>query len=208
MNKQVQLSTITTWIESNTGSILENLKESIAVYNFLQTRFQQKEDVTKDLLFQFVFRSFYRLDNAGLGAQFKTRYFELMEEFRKIHQMITFTTNHPVQWGLAQYLKERSHYLDLPNFYQKKRDYFLDGLRGSRFDFTPCQGSYFQAISYQRISHGSELDVARQFAREAGVAAIPISAFYASRLEQRALRFCFAKTEQVLEQSAAALSRI
>lgn len=82
MNKQVQLSTITTWIESNTGSILENLKESIAVYNFLQTRFQQKEDITKDLLFQFVFRSFYRLDNAGLGVAFKTRYFELMEEFR------------------------------------------------------------------------------------------------------------------------------
>lgn len=82
MNKQVQLSTIATWIESNTGSILENLKESISVYNFLQTRFQQKEDVTKDLLFQFVFRSFYRLDNAGLGDPFKTRYFELMEEFR------------------------------------------------------------------------------------------------------------------------------
>lgn len=82
MNKQEQLSTITTWIESNTGSILENLNESIAVYNFLQTRFQQKEDVSKDLLFQFVFRSFYRLDNAGLGAQFKTRYFELMEELR------------------------------------------------------------------------------------------------------------------------------
>jgi hypothetical protein len=82
MNKKVQLSTITTWIESNTGSILENLKESIAVYNFLQARFQQKEDVTKDLLFQFVFRSFYSLDNAGLGAPFKTRYFELMEECR------------------------------------------------------------------------------------------------------------------------------
>jgi len=82
MNKQVQLPTITTWIESNAGTILTGLDESIAVYNFLQTRFQQKENVTKDLLFQFVFRSFYRLDNAGLGGPFKTRYFELMEENR------------------------------------------------------------------------------------------------------------------------------
>lgn len=82
MNKHAQLSTITTWIESNAHTILKGLDESIAVYNFLQTRFQQKEDVTKDLLFQFVFRSFYRLDNAGLGDPFKTRYFELMQEFR------------------------------------------------------------------------------------------------------------------------------
>lgn len=82
MNKQAQLSTITTWIESNAGTILTGLDESIAVYNFLQARFQQKEDVTKDLLFQFVFRSFYRLDNAGLGPKFKTKYFELMEKFR------------------------------------------------------------------------------------------------------------------------------
>lgn len=82
MNKQVQLSTIITWIEFNAGTILTGLDESIAVYNFLQARFQQKEDITKDLLFQFVFRSFFRLDNAGLGAPFKTRYFELMEECR------------------------------------------------------------------------------------------------------------------------------
>ena len=82
MNKQAQLSTITTWVESNTGAILGNLKESIAVYNFLQARFQLKGDITQDLLFQFVFRSFYRLDNAGLGVPFKTKYFELMEKFR------------------------------------------------------------------------------------------------------------------------------
>ena len=132
----------------------------------------------------------------------------LMQEFRKIYQMTTFTVNHPVQWGLSQYLKKRDHYLELPKFYQKKRDFFLDRIKASRFDFVPAKGSYFQCLTYKRICNDPEMEAAKRFARDAKVASIPVSAFYSDGTDNGILRFCFAKTEDVLEQAAEALCKI
>jgi methionine aminotransferase len=137
-----------------------------------------------------------------LGPQY------LMNEFRKIHQMITFTTNHPMQWGLSQFLKNREHYLGLPAFYQQKRDHFLAGLKGSRFQVVPCQGSYFQCLSYAAISDEPEMEFAKRLAREAKVAAIPLSAFYKDGTDNKMLRFCFAKSNEILETATAALKRV
>jgi methionine aminotransferase len=122
--------------------------------------------------------------------------------------MIQFTVNHPAQWALAQFMKESEHYLNLSKFYQKKRDFFLSKLRSSRFDFTPAQGSYFQCLGYKRITQESEMLAARRFARDAKVASIPVSSFYHDGTDNRVLRFCFAKTEDILEQAAEALSSI
>jgi methionine aminotransferase len=132
----------------------------------------------------------------------------LMQEFRSVYQMIQFTVNHPAQWALAQFMKESEHYLNLSKFYQKKRDFFLSKLRSSRFDFTPAQGSYFQCLGYKRITQESEMLAARRFARDAKVASIPVSSFYHDGTDNRVLRFCFAKTEDILEQAAEALSSI
>ncbi len=129
----------------------------------------------------------------------------LMQEFRKVHQFNVFTVNTPMQLGLAHYLANPAPYLDLPAFYQQKRDFFRDGLKNSRFKLLPAQGTYFQCVDYSAISDQSELDFARWLTSEIGVAAIPLSGFYQQANESGIVRFCFAKQEQTLH---AALQRL
>ncbi|MFZ6813247.1 pyridoxal phosphate-dependent aminotransferase [Undibacterium sp. Rencai35W] len=129
----------------------------------------------------------------------------LMREFRKVHQFNVFTVNTPMQVGLAHFLANPSPYVELPAFYQQKRDLFRDGLMNSRFKLLPAQGTYFQCVDYSAISEQSELHFARWLTSEVGVAAIPVSAFYQHGKESRIVRFCFAKQENTLH---AALKRL
>ncbi len=124
---------------------------------------------------------------------------ELTEEFRKVHQYNVFSVNTPVQYALAAYLEEPAHYLDLGPFYQEKRDYFLEILKETPFELIPCKGSYFQMASYAGISDQKDVDFTRWMIEEIGVATIPVSAFYASRRDDHVIRFCFAKTKDVLD---------
>jgi methionine aminotransferase len=129
----------------------------------------------------------------------------LMAEFRKVHQFNVFTVNTPVQHGLADYMADPAPYLQLPAFYQAKRDFFRAGLAGSRFRLLPSDGTYFQCVDYSAISDLSEADFAMWLTREIGVAAIPVSAFYTQPRESGVVRFCFAKKEETL---ALALERL
>lgn len=129
----------------------------------------------------------------------------LMAEFRKVHQFNVFTVNTPVQHGLAEYMADPRPYLELPAFYQAKRDYFRAGLAGTRFKLLPSDGTYFQCVDYSAISDMSEADFAMWLTREIGVAAIPVSAFYSQPRESGVVRFCFAKREETL---ALALERL
>jgi methionine aminotransferase len=123
-------------------------------------------------------------------------------EFRKIHQYLTFSTVTPIQHALADYLDNRDHYLGLPAFYQAKRDLFCELLRGSRFTYTPSAGTYFQLVSYEKITRESDQDFARRLTTQIGVAAIPVSVFYSKQTDHGLLRFCFAKTETTLRAAA------
>jgi methionine transaminase len=123
----------------------------------------------------------------------------LMAEFRKVHQFNVFTVNTPVQHGLAAYMNDAQPYLDLPAFYQRKRDLFRAGLAQTRFRLLPSEGSYFQCVDYSAISDATEVDFCRWLTTEVGVAAIPLSAFYEQPFEQRLARFCFAKKDETLE---------
>jgi len=133
----------------------------------------------------------------------------LMKEFRKVHQFNVFTVNTPMQYGLARYLKNKEHYLSLPSFYQSKRDYFRDGLQKTQFHLLPAPATYFQCANYTALdipqSTFSEADFCSWLTTKIGVAAIPISAFYATPVESGIIRFCFAKKEQTL---AEALTRL
>ncbi|NOV27228.1 pyridoxal phosphate-dependent aminotransferase [Cupriavidus necator] len=129
----------------------------------------------------------------------------LMAEFRKVHQFNVFTVNMPVQHGLAEYLADPAPYLQLPAFYQAKRDLFRAGLANSRFKLLPSDGTYFQCVDYSAISDLSEADFAMWLTREIGVAAIPVSAFYTQPRESGVVRFCFAKKDETL---ALALERL
>ena len=129
----------------------------------------------------------------------------LSEEFRRIHQFVTFTVNTPVQLGLADFLEAHAeHHLNLPNFYQAKRDYFLSLLETSRFTFEPSGGTFFQLLNYEAISQEPDADLAKRWTREIGVASIPVSVFYQEPDPGRAqvLRFCFAKDDATLARAA------
>jgi methionine aminotransferase len=129
----------------------------------------------------------------------------LMSEFRKVHQFNVFAVNTPVQHGLARYMRDPEPYLALSAFYQRKRDYFRTGLQKSRFRLLPSEGTYFQCVDYSAISDMGEADFAKWLTTEAGVAAIPVSAFYRQTKESGIVRFCFAKKEETLR---AALDRL
>lgn len=129
----------------------------------------------------------------------------LTAEFRKVHQFNVFTVNTPVQHGLAAYMADPAPYLELPAFYQRKRDLFRDRLRQTRFKLLPSDGTYFQCVDYSAISTMPEADFAKWLTAEIGVAAIPVSAFYHQPQESGIVRFCFAKKEQTLH---AALDRL
>lgn len=132
----------------------------------------------------------------------------LMAEFRKVHQFVVFSSNTPIQHAIAEYLQEPAHYLDLPAFYQAKRDAFLRLIDGSRFKPLPCRGTYFQLLDYSVISDETEAEFAIRLTRDYGVASIPTSAFYHDKTENRVLRFCFAKQEETIAKAAGILCRI
>jgi len=132
----------------------------------------------------------------------------LMNEFRKVHQFNVFTCNTPVQYALAEFMQQPQHYLGLAAFYQKKRDYFRDRLRESRFTLLPSSGTYFQSVRYDDITDEKDADYAMRLTREHGIAAIPLSAFYHTPPGHKVLRFCFAKTEQTLFKGTEILRRI
>ena len=129
----------------------------------------------------------------------------LTSEFRKVHQFNVFTVNTPVQYGLATYMEDPKPYLDLSAFYQRKRDLFREGLKGSKFKLLPSEGTYFQCVDISNVSDLSEFDFCKWLTSEIGVAAIPLSAFYGDSFDQRVVRFCFAKKDETLY---AALERL
>lgn len=133
---------------------------------------------------------------------------EMTKEFRKIHQFVTFSVVTPIQYALAEFLDKSEHYLMLSDFYQKKRDLFLEAIRLSRFAFTPAEGSFFQILSYKDISQENDYDLSVRLIKEIGVASIPVSVFYHKRNDSKLLRFCFAKADEELRDAGNRLSKL
>ena len=132
----------------------------------------------------------------------------LMAEFRKVHQFIVFACNTPVQHALAEYMQDNNDYNELSEFYQAKRDFFLKQLKGSKFKFIPATGSYFQLLDYSVITNEKDTDYAIRLTKENGVASIPTSVFYHKPIDNKLLRFCFAKTDEVLKKAGEKLCKI
>ena len=131
---------------------------------------------------------------------------ELTRELRRVHQFNTFTIATPLQLAIADFLAQTpEHYAQLSDYYQGKRDRFIAGLRGTPLRITPSQGTYFQLVDFSAVSSLPDTELADNLISEAGVAAIPISPFYAQPPHSPLLRFCFAKQDATLD---AAVSRI
>lgn len=127
---------------------------------------------------------------------------ELMAEFRKVHQFLVFSVNHAFQLGLSDFLNDKSNYLELKNFYQQKRDYFLKLTASSRFEPLKTSGTYFQLMSYKNISDEKDSGLAIRLTKEKKIATVPLSAFYTDHTDNKLLRFCFAKKDETLERAA------
>jgi methionine aminotransferase len=132
----------------------------------------------------------------------------LTTEFRKVHQFNVFTVNTPVQYGLTTYMGDPKPYLELPAFYQHKRDLFRAGLQRTKFKLLPGEGTYFQCVNISEVSDLSETEFCKWLTSEIGVAAIPLSAFYGDGFDQRVVRFCFAKKDETLHAALGRLAKL
>jgi methionine aminotransferase len=132
----------------------------------------------------------------------------LTTEFRKVHQFMCFSANTPVQYAIADYLDDKDAFLQLSAFYQEKRDYFQQLIKGSKFKIMPCLGSYFQLLDYSKITKEKDTDYAIRLTKEYKIASVPTSVFYHKNIDHHVLRFCFAKQKQTLEKAAEKLHKI
>ena len=132
----------------------------------------------------------------------------LTKEFQKVHQFNVFCVNHPIQKALATYMQNPENYLGLSAFYQKKRDFFLDLLKDSRFKIIPSKGTYFQLLDFSEISSEGDFAFAERLTKEFKVATIPTSVFNANNEDFKQIRVCFAKKEETLTEAASILNRI
>ena len=132
----------------------------------------------------------------------------MMREFRKVHQFIVFAVNTPIQHAYSEFMENESHYRNLNNFYEKKRDIFLKYMKNSRWKIKPASGTYFQLLDYSQITDMNDMEFAEELTKKAGVATIPLSPFYNDKKSESLLRVCFAKKDEVLEEAANILSKI
>lgn len=132
----------------------------------------------------------------------------LMNEFRKIHQYNVFSVNTPIQLAIAEYLKNSEVYLQLSEFFQQKRDFFRNILSETRFRLLPCEGSYFQNVTYENISDKKDTKFSIDLLKNNKVACIPNSVFYTRGTDYKTLRFCFAKKQETLEKAVEKLLKL
>ena len=182
------------------------------VYEHLIMDGHQHESILKypDLLersfVSFSFGKVYHCTGWKLGYSIAPE--ALMKEFRKIHQFNAFCCDTPKQVALTTYLQKKESYLELGSFLQKKRDYFQAGMAQTKLEPLPTHGSYFQLYSYKNLSDQSEKDFAVHLTKEAGVATIPVSAFYRQEVNNGVLRFCFCKKEETLDAAIERLMKL
>jgi methionine aminotransferase len=133
----------------------------------------------------------------------------LTAELRRVHQYVTFASTSPLQQALAEYLTTHpEHHLNLPAFYQERRDYFAESLAETRFRPLHAAGTYFQLADYSEVSSLPDVEFARWLTVEHGVATIPVSVFYREPPAMRLVRFCFAKENATLDAAAERLRRL
>jgi methionine aminotransferase len=131
-----------------------------------------------------------------------------MKEFRKVHQFNCFSCFTPTQVALAEFLQNRSAFLELSSELQAKRDYFIKLMSATRFSLQSSYGSYFICGTYEKISDEADRDFSIRITKEFGVATIPVSAFYQNGKDDKVVRFCFSKKNETLEQAVERLMKI
>lgn len=133
---------------------------------------------------------------------------ELTDEFRKLHQFIVFAVNTPIQYAYAEFLKDERNYINLNSFYQNKRDYFLDLIKNSGFKPLKSKGTYFQLLDYSEISNKDDFNFSIELIDKIGVAVIPLSPFYSHQNNNKLIRVCFAKKDEILFEASQRMKKL
>ena len=124
----------------------------------------------------------------------------LMRVLAKAHQFLTFTTPPNLQAAVAYGLaKDDVFFDDLRADLQASRDRFTLGLRSLGFNALPAEGTYFVNIDIAPLGEDDDVAFCRRLVADHGVAAIPVSAFYAHGAVRNLVRFCFAKRDETLD---------
>lgn len=131
----------------------------------------------------------------------------LMNEIKKVHQFLVFSVNSIAQYSINDYM-DFVQVAELGSFYQSKRDFFRNLMTETPFELLPCEGSYFQIASYRSFSDENDIDFTKRLVKEVGVAAIPLSPFYADAKQTQCIRFCFAKEEETLKKAVERLQKL
>ena len=127
----------------------------------------------------------------------------LTAELRKVHQFNTFSIAHPLQEAIARYLDERPDTgVDLPGFFQARRDRLRAALGGCALRLPPAAGTFFQLLDFSALAPPGDVAFAERLLTEAGVASIPLSPFYAAPPPLTCVRLCIAKREATLDAAA------
>lgn len=132
----------------------------------------------------------------------------IMKEIRKVHQYNCFSVHTPSQYAMAEYLQYEQNYLGVSSMYEKKREFFQQAMKDSKFKIIPSYGTYFQVLDFSEVSNMGDMEFAQYLIKEKGVASIPVSAFYSDKQDNKLLRFCFAKGEETLQKAAGILCKI
>ncbi|MGY5352361.1 methionine aminotransferase [Wenyingzhuangia sp. IMCC45533] len=157
----------------------------------------------------FIIASFGKtFHNTGWKMGYAVANKSLMDEFVKVHEFNVYSINTPFQKAFATFIKDEKNYTYLNQFYQNKRDLFLNGIKNSKFTFTPSKGTYFQLLKYDHITDENDVDFARRLVTQFNIAAIPVSVFNTHNLDEKVLRFCFAKTDETLIKASEILCKI
>jgi aspartate/methionine/tyrosine aminotransferase len=145
----------------------------------------------------------------GWKVGYVTAATDLLKPIAKTHQFMTFTTPPNLQWGAATGLRLEKTYFDtLSREMQRKRDYLASGLRQIGFDVLPSEGTYFVTTDFRTLGfNGTDEDFCRHITTQAGVTAVPVSAFYdnSGQAPVHFVRFCFCKNDSTL---GAAIDRL
>jgi methionine aminotransferase len=157
----------------------------------------------------FVVSSFGAMFNInGWGIGYIAGPEKLMAEYRKTQQYQGFSVNTPAQYALAEFLSQGQDFKEINAFYQKKRDYFIGLLAGSKFELIPTKSTIYQLLDYSKISDEPDNEFVMRLAKEYKVATIPFSAFQHEKTKLQMIRVCFAKTDELLEEAAYRLKNV
>jgi methionine aminotransferase len=128
---------------------------------------------------------------------------QITAELRKVYQFLTFACNSSAQAGIETFMKIDNNWeVELSKFYEQKRNLFRTHLQGSKWTMLPCNGSYFQVLSFEGHTYLNDMDYAAQLTKLSKIASIPISAFCNNYEKTNLLRFCFAKNDETIIQAA------